>query len=510
MNSWRDWATPILTSIPRIKHSATAQLLLAAALGAVGALGFAPLSVPSAPTFCIAGLFWLCTLTPSRAALQGFVWGLGFFLCGVSWVYVSMSQFAGLHPAAAAGATVAFCGYLALFPALAAALFARWRRQLASDAVLFAALWTLSECLRGHLFTGFPWLALGYSQSPPSPLAGWAPLFGVYGLSFGVALSGALAVVLLGELRRTRRIGRFWLVWLGWALIPLGGLALSLATWTQPTGAPLGVSLLQGNVPQNDKWDPNRIPMSIDAYIDLAQRHPAELTVLPETALPLFYEEVPPEIFRRLTRHGSALFGIALTTPDGGYSNAAVAIDTASGAKNISAYAKRHLVPFGEYAPPGFRWFFDLLRIPMSSFSPGAARQPPLPVGAQRIAVNICYEDAFGEELLDGLANATLLVNLSNTAWFGRSLAQPQHLQIAQLRALETGRTVLRATNTGMTAMIGPDGAIAAALPAFTAGALTVRAQGYTGLTPYARWGNLPVLLLATLIVGWIARNKKS
>jgi apolipoprotein N-acyltransferase len=189
------------------------------------------------------------------------------------------------------------------------------------------------------------------------------------------------------------------------------------------------------------------------------------------------------------------LIGVAVATTDGGYTNGAVTLTPELAA---AAYAKRHLVPFGEYAPPGFAWFFRFAQIPMSDFTAGPTRQAPLNVAGLRIAPNICYEDLFGEELLGALPAATLLVNMSNTAWFGDSLAQPQHLQIAQLRAIETGRVMLRATNTGMTAMVAADGTVAAALPPFVADALVVQAQGRSGLTPYARWGNLLALLLAT------------
>jgi apolipoprotein N-acyltransferase len=254
------------------------------------------------------------------------------------------------------------------------------------------------------------------------------------------------------------------------------------------------VSLLQGNVPQSLKWDPKRLSLSVDTYVRLATANPATLTVLPETALPLYFNEVPRDVLRSLTRHGDALIGVAVGTTTGGYTNGAV---TLTPELTANVYTKRHLVPFGEYAPPGFAWFFRFARIPMSDFTAGAARQEPLNTAGQRIAPNICYEDLFGEELLGALPAATLLVNLSNTAWFGDSLAQPQHLQIAQLRAIETGRVMLRATNTGMTAMVGPDGVIAAALPPFTTAALVVQAQGRTGLTPYARWGNLLALLIA-------------
>ena len=471
---------------------------IAFALGAFCVLGFAPfnahLAVWPIPTLALGGLFvvWRKASTAREAMLLGLAWGAGCFLFGVSWVYVSLSQFGGMEPLAAAAATLLFCLYLALFPALAGGLFFRWRSDTLRDAVLFAGLWTLAEWLRGGLFTGFPWLAVGYSQSPPSPLAGWASVLGVYGVGFVVALIGGLLGQMSGGMRRTT-----WSKPAPWAaillLLGLGGL-LRMMDWTQPVGAPITVSLLQGNVPQSLKWDPKRLPLSIDTYLRLAQAHPAALTVLPETALPLYFNEVPREVLRGLTRHGDALIGVAVATADGGYTNGAVALNPAL---TPQAYAKRHLVPFGEYPPPGFAWFFRFARIPMSDFTAGPPRQEALSIAGQRIAPNICYEDLFGEELLGALPAASLLVNMSNTAWFGDSLAQPQHLQIAQLRAIETGRVMLRATNTGMTAMVGPDGMIVAALPPFTTDALVVQAQGRSGLTPYARWGNLLALLIA-------------
>ncbi|KAF0166391.1 MAG: apolipoprotein N-acyltransferase [Rhodocyclaceae bacterium] len=468
--------------------------LAAAALGALCVLGFAPfdqyLAVWPAPTFALGGLFhlWRKASTAREAMRLGLAWGAGCFLFGVSWIYVSLSQFGGMAPPLAAAATLLFCLYLALFPALVGGLFLRWRSNAHRDALLFAGLWTLSEWLRGTLFTGFPWLAVGYSQSPPSPLAGWASVLGVYGVGFIVALIGGL----VGQMSVTgwRKPG-IWVSIL--LLLGFGGLLRGM-DWTQPAGSPVTVSLLQGNVPQSLKWDPKRLPLSIDTYLRLAKAHPATLTVLPETALPLYFNEVPRDVLRGLTRHGDALIGVAIGTSDGGYTNGAVTLTPELAA---TAYAKRHLVPFGEYAPPGFAWFFRFAHIPMSDFTAGPARQQPLDVAGLRIAPNICYEDLFGEELLAALPAATLLVNMSNTAWFGDSLAQPQHLQIAQLRAIETGRVMLRATNTGMTAMVAADGTVAAALPPFVTDALVVQAQGRSGLTPYARWGNLLALLIA-------------
>ncbi len=453
--------------------------------GGLAVAGFAPLAwLPAAPLSLLL-LLALCqrSASPGAAAWLGWCWGLGCFLGGVSWVYVSMHDIGGMPALLAATATLLFCAYLALYPALAVWL----ARRLASghagaDALACAGAWTLGEWLRGTLLTGFPWLALGYSQAPPSPLAGFAPLLGVYGLSFLVALAAA-------SLLRLKTRGA-----LAVAVLLAAGSALTRVAWTDAVGAPLDVSLLQGNIEQSLKWEPQRQAASLATYARLARAHPAQLTVLPETALPLFLDQAPPAYLAELTTHGEVLTGVVQRDSDGRYFNAGVLLHAGTAG---ASYSKSHLVPFGEFVPPGFSWFLGLMRIPMSDFSAGPARQAPLAVAGQSIAPNICYEDLFGEEIIHALPQATLLVNLSNTAWFGASLAQAQHLQIAQLRALEAGRTMLRATNTGMTAVVGPDGVVRVALPAFVADALSARVQGYAGATPYVRLGNSPILLLA-------------
>lgn len=489
-------------------------------LGALTVFGFAPFYLFPLPLITLALLLalWRAADTASRAAWLGWLWGLGCFLGGVSWVYVSMHDVGGMPAPLAALATLLFCACLALYPALAGWLFGRLRSGSGwRDALLAAAVWTLSEWLRGWLFTGFPWLALGYSQSPPSPLAGYAAVTGVYGIGFVVA---ALAALPAFAWRRPAS-GRVVLGVLGVLGVLACGHLLQRMDWTQPTGAPLTVSLTQGNISQDTKWDADRLPHSLETYARLARTHPAQLVVLPETALPMFLDDVPGEYLRALTANGPVLFGVAVNVnvnansraagKAGGYANAAVALSPGG---TPQAYAKSHLVPFGEYVPAGFAWFLALMRMPMSDFTAGPPRQPPLQIAGQKIAPNICYEDLFGEEILRALPEATLLVNLSNTAWFGDSLMQPQHLQVAQLRALETGRFMLRATNTGMTAAVRPDGRMLAALPAFTVGALTVEVQGYAGMTPYARWGNALALLLALgallpVLIDWRRKRRE-
>lgn len=492
--------------------------LAAAALGAAGVFAFAPFSMYPLAWLVAGGLYWLqCRAADLRTgSLVGFAFGLGQFLAGTSWVYVSMSVFGGMPPLLAVLATLLFCSYLALFPALAAVLFVRLRRgRFLADAAIFAALWGLGEWLRGTLFTGFPWLALGYSQTPPSPLAGYAPVLGVFGVSvvaafLGVALAELLRrwfVVPCAEGTRFACGAVPLLAVLG--LLTLGA-GLGEQRWSEPLGPPVRVALLQGNVPQDLKWRPEKLTESLAIYEALMQSHPATLTVLPETAIPTFLDSLPRAFLERLldhatTQRGDILFGIAVGDAER-YANAAASL----GNSPTQLYAKSHLVPFGEFVPPGFQWFLDLMRIPMGNFMPGPDRQPPLAIAGQKVAVNICYEDLFGDEIIRALPEATLLVNLSNTAWFGDSLAQPQHLQIAQMRALETGRPMLRATNTGMTAVVQPDGSVASVLAPFTRAALLVDVQGFTGLTPYVRWGNSAVLLLALMLLAAAAMARKT
>ena len=464
---------------------------MAAVTGAVGVLCFAPFGL-----FWLAPLVWLglfaqllAAATPRQAALSGLVFGLGFFLCGVSWVYVSLSVFGGMPWWLAGIAAFLFCGVMALFPMLASWLFKRWQPQAFwRQALFFAALIAAADWLRSWIFTGFPWLAVGYSQAPPSPLAGFAPLLGVHGLSLLVALAGALLLR--------------WRSGLAFAAASAAlGFGLQQVPWTTPVGEPVSVALIQGNIPQEMKFRPEAFMRTLTLYRELIEANPAQLTVLPETSIPAFFDQLPPVYIDALKaaaeRHGGDLILGTLTGDGERYWNSAISL----GKSPLQVYSKTHLVPFGETIPPGFSWFMNLASIPMSSFSRGPDVQPALAVAGQQVAVNICYEDVFGEEIIRALPQAGILANISNTAWFGRSLAQPQHLQIARLRAVETGRPMLRATNTGMTAVIAADGSVQASLPAFTQGVLTAEVRAYQGMTPYARFGNVVFLLLALLCI---------
>jgi apolipoprotein N-acyltransferase len=474
--------------------------LAALLLGAATVLGFAPAGLAPLPVFTAAGLLWLWQdAAARRAAALGFAFGLGLFLAGVSWVYISLHDYGAMPAPLAALATLLFCAVLALYPAAAGYLQARIPGPPAArQLLLIPALWVITEWLRGWVFTGFPWLALGYSQAA-SPLRGYAPLAGVLGLSWLVWLCAGLLLALARPRRRAAALAALALV--------LGlGYGLARIEWTRPQGAPITVSLVQGNIAQDLKWDATRFAATVELYQRLTERSAARLTILPETAIPRFLDLLDPELVRALElsarRHGGdLLIGLPLRDADARYYNSVISL----GASPAQRYDKIHLVPFGEFIPPGFGWVLSILKIPLADFTRGSAAQAPLALGGQKIAVNVCYEDAFGEEIIRALPQATLLVNVSNVAWFGDSLAPHQHLQIAQLRALETGRYMLRATNTGMTAIIDHRGRIAAALPPFTQGTLEGSAQGRSGATPYVRWGNAPLLALALLACGLFA-----
>lgn len=473
----------------KLPERPAARFGLAALLGAAGVGCFAPFEL-----FWLAPLLWgglfallLRAATPRAGALTGLAFGLAFFLGGVSWVYVSLSVFGGMPGWLAGLAAFLFCTVMALFTMLAGGLFKRWQpAAFWRQALLFAALIAAVDWLRGWIFTGFPWLTVGYSQTPPSPLAGFAPLLGVHGLSLLVALTGALLL--------RWRVGLPVL-----ALLAASGVGLRQVAWTQPAGAPISVALIQGNIPQDMKFRPEAFIRTLNLYLELVEKNPAQLTLLPETALPTFIDNLSADYLGALQalarRQGGDLVVGTLTGNPQAYFNSAVSL----GSSPTQVYSKQHLVPFGEFIPPGFDWFMRFASIPMSAFSRGTDDQPPLAVAGQRLAVDICYEDVFGEEIAPAAARAGILANLSNTAWFGHSLAQPQHLQIARMRALETGRPMLRATNTGMTAVVAADGHVDAVLPAFTTGVLQAMVQPRQGETPYLRWRNLAWLALCGL-----------
>ena len=493
---------------PRQVFRPLLTFVFAPALGALTVLGFAPFYWFPVPILAITGLFHLWMHAPSakRAALDGFTFGLGFFGMGVSWVYVSLHDFGGMPLAAAAAATALFCALLAVFPALAGGLQGRLKAVPAALRLmaLMPALWTLGEWLRGWVMTGFPWLAMGYSQVPASPLSGFAPLLGIYGVSLTTALcAGALALFVAGNQRRLAAAACALALCTGWGL--------KQVPWVEALGAPVAVSLLQGNIKQDMKWRPEKARATLNSYANLANSSRGQLILMPETALPMFIADVPPRYLEQLKtlaqqRSGDVVFGAPEEGAPAEYFNSAFSL----GSSPPQTYRKSHLVPFGEFLPmrPLLDWVLNILHIPLSDFSRGAEVQQPMSVAGLKLAVDICYEDVFGEEIIRQLPQATMLANLTNDAWFGHSIGPWQHLQIAQMRALESGRTMLRATNTGVTAIINQRGEVEKQAPTFTTTILEVKAQAFQGSTPFVRFGNLPVLLLIALLLvaAWRAR----
>ncbi len=489
-------------------------LLVALLAGLALPFAFAPFGLFPLAIVSPAILFWLWRQMSARQAFfSGYLFGVGYFGLGASWVAVSMYRFGGMGVTLSLLSTVLFVLVLAAFPALVGWLYRRYFPGFSSSLrllLVLPALWGLLEWTRGWILTGFPWLALGYSQTD-SPLAGVAPLLGVYGIGWLLTLSAGL-LVLAWQLP-----GRRWLPLVSLLGIWLLGSGLSQVEWSAPAGAPLRASLIQGNVPQNLKWLPEQRQPTIDLYTRLSRQHWADsdIVIWPETALPAYYHQAErflQGLAAEAARHGSNLMlGLPVrpaSAPDTYYNSVVAVTDPPQ------IYSKHHLVPFGEYIP--LKWLLgnllDILQVPMADFSRGAAVQPPLEVAGQKIAVSICYEDAFGEEVIRALPAATMLVNVSNDAWFGDSLAPHQHLQMARMRSLETARPMFRATNNGISALIDHRGRVTARSPQFEVFVLSGSLQPRSGATPYVLGGNYPLLalLLSSLLLAvFLQRLKK-
>jgi len=484
------------------------RLLLLFLSGALLPLAFAPLDLFPLAFLAPIPLFaaWLGG-SPRSAMVAGFSFGLGQFGVGVSWVYVAIHEFGHSAAPVAVLLTLLFVAVLAAIPALVGYLARRLlpAGQPALPLLLLLwlpALWTLGEWFRGWFMTGFPWLSLGYSQID-SPLSGYAPLLGVYGLSWFCALTAGALLLAWRERRRALSVVLPLLLLL-WG----GGALLGTVTWTRPAGEPLRVTLIQGNVPQSTKWDPKAIRARLERYASLTQPQfdDSDLIIWPENAVTVFYRDIKEAFFDGLAADARAtgtdlILGVPLLDDDGvHYYTTLMSLGS-----HHAFYRKRHLVPFGEFLPlegllRGLIKFFDL---PMSSFSPGPQQQPLLQVAGHKVAASVCYEDAFGEEMIDALPEASLLVNGSNNAWYGDSLAPHQHLQISRMRALETGRPMLRATTNGISALIDERGKIRKHSGQFRTEVISGAVQPMQGSTPYVRWGNgVVVVLLLVLLAG--------
>ncbi len=481
----------------------------------------AGLSVPLA--FAPFAWYWLAPISvacllltwegasPRTAAKRGFLFGFAAYLAGMYWLYISLHQFGEAPLLVAIPLMLALMAWLALYLAalgyFANRLFAptgalRWL-------VVLPAAWTLLEHTRGWLFSGFPWLALGYGQID-SPLRGLAPLGGVFAMSLAVVFTaGALISLLLGR--------SVWLKVISVLLVAAlwtGSARLAQVPWTTPVRDALEVRVVQGGITQDRKWLPEQLEATKILYRDLTEPHwGADLVIWPEAAIPALLQEEQAYL-QRLFDDGAAqgtamLLGMVhFDFRERRYYNAVFAHDQG----RLSQYYKRHLVPFGEYFPvPDFvRNWMRLMSLPYTDFTAGPERQMPLGVAGEQLGISICYEDVFGEELIRFLPEASVLVNVSNDGWFGGSVAPYQHLQIARVRAAEAGRALVRATNNGISAVIDFDGHVQQTSALFQAQVLSAQVQPREGATPFTRYANalvvgicLLALLLATLISRW-------
>lgn len=503
------------------------DLLLVASAGALHSLPFVFTDAWALQIGFVALLAWRVGSAPAgRAALLGFTFSLFWFASGIWWLYISMHRYGGLPAWAAATAVLLLSAFLAIFPGAAFALYARLRRgRPVADALRFAACWMLAELARGVLFTGFPWIASGYAHVD-SPLVPLAPWIGVYGIGFVAAL---IAALIGGSIASLQSPPQGPLRHAALALTAVVAALVALARhgpveFTRASGT-LQVTLLQSNVPQDEKFAAERVPQALVWLADELQASSADLVVAPETAIPLLPEQLAPPYWHELieryrnTRR-AALIGLPLGSFERGYTNSAAGLSRAalSMPDGFYRYDKHHLVPFGEFIPLGFRWFTDLMNIPLGDFNRGPLVAPPFEVQGERIAPNICYEDLFGEELgasfRDPTRAPTIFANLSNIGWFGDTIAIEQHLNISRMRSLEFQRPMLRATNTGATAIIDHRGHVTHWLAPFTRGRVEGPVQGREGVTPYARWVSRaslwPLFALALVIVlGALARRRR-
>ncbi len=467
--------------------------------GAGLALAFAPVAFVPFAVLCPAVLFLLWQgSVPRRAAWLGFLFTASTFLAGTYWLYHSIHLVGGAPLWIAAFLMLGLVAIMGSYTAALGYAVARWGPPsgLLRWLVLLPAGWVLVEWFRGWFMSGFPWLALGYTQLD-TPLAGWAPVAGVYGTSSAVALTAGALVTLPFGLRR-ERAAAILIVSVAW----VAGAALQRIEWTVPRGTQVSVALVQGAVPQSMKWSQGQREHTLALYADLTAPHfGANIIVWPESALPALESDLRDYLdpLQRVAhaRGSDLITGLLRRDPSSGaYYNGMVAFGASE-----QWYYKRRLVPFGEFfpVPATVREWMRLMNLPYSDFESGPDDPPPLAAGGELLAPTICYEDAYASDQLAVVRHATLLVNVTNDAWFGDSTAPHQHLDISRMRSLETGRPMLRATNDGVTALIAHDGRLLATLPQFVPGVLTGVVEPRTGLTPYVRAGNLPVVLLSTL-----------
>lgn len=479
----------------------TLAYLLSLIAGCLLPFAFAPYGIWPLAFVSIALLFWLIRVAePRTAARCGGMFGLGYFGLGVYWIYYSLHLFGDAVAPLSAFLTLIFVLVLCLFPLLVCWLYAKVNAHRPSSiigVVLFAGCWLGSELLRDWLFGGFPWLSVGYSQID-SVFAGYAPIVGVYGISWVIVFMACSLVVVVTTQQRVNRLLAAVLL----AVMAVGASMLSPIDWTQPRVDALAVRLVQGNIKQEMKFSRERLQSSLKTYVELSQDAPdgTDLVVWPETAIPTYFANVD----EALEPFASSMSARGIDVLTGGFhrdEQGQVFNSVRQLGGNKALYSKRHLVPFGEFMP--FRFIMDYVAhfivIPMSDLSAATDPVMPLPIQDEQIGLSICYEDVFGGEMRALLPASTVLLNVSNDAWFGDSVAPHQHQEIAQMRAREFGRPLIRVTNTGISSAINYRGQVQALIAHNIKGILDVEVIPRTGSTPYVTLGNLPLLVLALL-----------
>lgn len=471
-------------------------------------LGFAPFNYYFINYITLAVLLALTlqAISIRPAFMTGFCFGLGLFGIGTSWVFISMHRFGQMNIALSALVTLLFLGCLALLIGLATASLRSLTPKnphLIHACWLFPTVWVIFEWVRSWFLTGFPWLFLGNTLIH-SPLAGWLPILGVYGGSFLVVV---IAGGIYGFCHPSSSNQQRWICLIIMVLITLSGQLLKPIQWTQPTHKHLSVSLAQGNIKQNQKWQPTQLRHTADRYQNLTDKHwSSDLIIWPENALPIpkhWAQPILQSLGQQARQHNSTVYvGLPIATPDhNSYFNSLLAIGSASG-----VYHKRHLVPFGEYIP-FYEWFNSWFHFPFAQFQPGSYKQALLEINGIKVAPFICYEIAFPSLVNMTSPQANLLLVTSDDGWFGHSYATWQHLQIAQTQALINNKPLLFANNNGLTSFVNSRGHIMTQLPTNQAKVLTHNLQTYHGHTPWNTWGNWPLLII--LLIGLIIAQQK-
>ncbi len=474
-----------------LQHKHFVIRLAATALGALVPFAFAPYDYYfiSLISLSILFYFWSNSASAREAFILGYLFAFAMFGVGVNWLHISINLFGGVNIIGALIFTYIFIAYISLYPALCGYLAVRFFKD--SNIIALPALWLLTEWCRGWMLTGFPWLNIGSSQTD-SLLSSIAPVLGEYGITYFVCLSAiAITILVAGDTKR-RMIGGSILM-----LIAMSSAILNNINWTDDLNKDIDIALIQGAIPQEEKWKPEQRQNTYEVYSNLSKPYwSSDLIIWPETAIPSLYhladDFIIPISSEQLSSNAIFMSGLAYKdSMSNNYFNSVLLIDN-----EHRFYHKNHLVPFGEYLP--FKSFLDeilrFLKIPMSDFSSGDPDQKLFETDKGIFGMSICYEDAYGSEVRKALPDANILINVSNDAWFGDSFAPHQHLQMARMRALENGRYLLRSTNTGISAVIGNNGKIISRSPQFKPHALSATVKLYAGETPYSKFGNSLIL----------------